>query len=109
MSMPALLGQMPIAFANGMRVESLSAVCPQCLTPIGAEHCYGEVTRLIPQVAAVEAICFCKSCKQLSDLHVRYHDDKRISVVAAGVWTNIKLVTPWRLRLTQFIKKFLRI
>lgn len=77
---------LPIVFGPRARVETLRGLCAGCGQPIDPELFRGQVRRLLPDVALVEAAGLCPECCLLTPYHIRVYKDLSMVLLLGKRW-----------------------
>lgn len=111
---PPLSHGLPINFANGAHVDSLTMVCPDCRREIPEKEIRASISLFPTDVASVRAWWYCTTCRrkltnsfriraaaqgfQLEEIHDRfirvYHPSTRLSILNR-VWSALKRLRLW--------------
>jgi hypothetical protein len=111
---PPLSHGLPINFANGVHVDSLTMVCPDCRREIPEKEIRASISLFPKDVASVRAWSYCTTCGkkltnnfriraaahgfQLEEIHdgfIRvYHASTRLSILKR-VWSALKRLRLW--------------
>lgn len=90
MEMPSIESQMPINFKIGSMFTEVNGYCAKCEKLVDAGLLRGVIHRPFENVAVVEAVCACLSCRLLTPLNLRLHDDMRLTGLRDGKWVTWK-------------------
>jgi hypothetical protein len=99
--MPSISSQFPVKLSSGAVWLELRGQCAECGGYIDDGYLRGCISRPIPDVAVVEAVGVCRSCRVLTPFLYRLHHDMRISGVIGGKWLEWKCKPSWVNRLRR--------
>lgn len=88
---PTLKEQLPLRFANGAKISYIKVSCGSCDAQISEKNLRGRIG-LFPTAASIDAVGGCPSCRVLTRVRCRLHDDDSISELREGAWRRYRAV-----------------
>lgn len=86
LKMPSITSQMPVSFENGAQWSELKGECKGCGCELPNDAVRGHVARQTHHMVSVEAAGVCHDCKLVTRFVYRLHDDMRITGPRDGRW-----------------------